>query len=362
MACNPICMSVADNYRARCKQEGREFVWNVIAHLPMAHIAGIAWYSMNPFFMGGTCYWMPKYDFDGFIENNRKYRTTIVMTVPPIWLQIAKSPKVTDHFDSVEAAATGAAPMGMELAKDVQKKIGKGKVRPAQCWGTTETTGSMTGNNFGELDETFSVGSIFPNLQLRLVDDNDQDVKEGEPGELLVKGPVVFQEYHNRPEATRDAFLDGWYRTGDVGIFKDGLNYIVDRKKELIKYKGLQVAPAELEDTLLAHPEVADAAVIGVQDEAAGEVPRGYVVRAANSKVTEKEIQEFFKKNLAQHKQLRGMYTLLIWIQRCAYHAYLGGVVFINEIPKSPSGKILRKNIRQWVADEQAAGRSKARL
>ncbi len=116
----------------------------------------------------------------------------------------------------------------------------------------------------------------------------------------------MFQGYHNNPEATKNAFFEGFYRTGDVGIFVNGLNYIVDRKKELIKYKGLQVAPAELEDALLAHPNIADAAVIGVPDETAGEVPRGYVVRAADSNVTEKEIQAFIRKNLANHKQLRG--------------------------------------------------------
>jgi acyl-CoA synthetase (AMP-forming)/AMP-acid ligase II len=311
MAINPICMSAGDAYRARCQREGRPFVFKTIAHLPMAHIAGIAWYSLNPFYMGGTCYWMQKYDFDSFIEYNRKYRTTVQMSVPPIWLQVAKSPKVTDHFDSVEVACTGAAPMGMELAKEVSSKLGKGKVFPSQFWGTTETTGSMTGNDWDVRDDTFSVGGIFANLQLRLLDENDHDVEEGQPGELLINGPVVFQGYHNKPEATRDAFFEGFYRTGDVGIFVNGLNYIVDRKKELIKYKGLQVAPAELEDVLIGHPKIADAAVIGVPDESAGEVPRAYAVKAAGSNVTEQEIMNFVKDNLANHKQLRGMCTVV---------------------------------------------------
>ena len=220
---------------------------------------------------------------------------------------LTDSPKVTDHFDSVEVACTGAAPMGMELAKEVCSKLGKGKTPISQCWGTTETCGSMTGNFWGVHDDTFSVGSIFANLKLRLLDENDNDVEEGQPGELLIQGPVVFQGYHNKPEATRDAFFEGFYRTGDVGVFVNGLNYIVDRKKELIKYKGLQVAPAELEDALISHPKIADAAVIGVPDETAGEVPRGYVVKATDSDVTEKEIQDFIKENLANHKQFRGM-------------------------------------------------------
>lgn len=264
---------------------------------------------MNPFYMGGTCYWMQKYDFDSFIEYNRKYRTTVQMSVPPIWLQVAKSPKVTDHFDSVEVACTGAAPMGMELAQSVCAKLGKGNVTISQCWGTTETCGSMTGNEWDHRDKTGSVGGIFANLRLRLLDENDQDVEEGKPGELLIQGPVVFQGYHNNPQATKDAFFEGFYRTGDVGIFVNGLNYIVDRKKELIKYKGLQVAPAELEDTLVGHPEISDAAVIGVPDESAGEVPRAYVVKAAGSDVTEKEIVEFVKESLSNHKHLRGKYA-----------------------------------------------------
>lgn len=200
--------------------------------------------------------------------------------------------------------------MGMELAKEVRSKVGKGKTPISQCWGTTETCGSMTGNFWGVVDDTYSVGGIFANLNLRLLDENDQDVEEGQPGELLIQGPVVFQGYHNNPEATKNAFLEGFYRTGDVGVFVKGLNYIVDRKKELIKYKGLQVAPAELEDTLIAHPKISEAAVIGVPDESAGEVPRGYVVKAANSDVTEKEIMDFVKANLATHKQLRGMYVV----------------------------------------------------
>ena len=145
------------------------------------------------------------------LQYNRKYKTTIQMSVPPIWLQIANSPKVTDHFDTIEAACTGAAPMGPDLSKKIQTKLGKGKIRPSQYWGCTEATGSMTGNDWGEIDDTFSVGGVFANLELRVVDDNDQDVEEGQPGELLIRGPIVFQEYHNKPEATRDSFLAELY-------------------------------------------------------------------------------------------------------------------------------------------------------
>ena len=335
MACNPCTMQVGERYKARCKKEGRPLFFSTLAHLPMAHIAGISWYSLNPFYMGGTTYWMQKYDFDSFIEYARRYRPTCQMSVPPIWLQIAKSPKVTDHFDSLEVACTGAAPMGLELAKEVSRKLGKGKTRMSQFWGTTETTGSITGIDWDFVDETFSVGAPFPNVRLRILDDNDRDVEPGQPGEMLVSGPIVCQGYHNRPEANRDSFLHGFYRTGDIGVCKNGLVYIVDRKKELIKYKGLQVAPAELEALLISHPKINDAAVIGIRDESqATEVPRAYVVVKPQQVLKVEEVVAFVKENLASHKQLRG------------------GVVFVDEIPKSASGKILRKELRVRAASE----------
>lgn len=157
----------------------------------------------------------------------------------------------------------------------------------------------------------------------------------GQPGELLVSGAIVCQGYHNREEANRESFLDGFYRTGDIGLYRNGMIYLVDRKKELIKYKGLQVAPAELEAMLISHSKIIDAAVIGIRDESqATEVPRAYVVKKPGTEVSAQEIIDFIRQNLASHKQLRG------------------GVVFIDEVPKSPSGKILRKNIREWVANE----------
>ena len=189
--------------------------------------------------------------------------------------------------------------------------------------------------------------------EFRLVDDDDKDVPPGTPGEILVCGPIVSQGYSNNALATRASFTsskggnedggeDIWYHTGDVGVVRNDLVYIVDRKKELIKYKGLQVAPAELEALLVSHPKIADAAVIGVDSEKwQTEVPMAFVVSNSTQSMAEDvkeeekaegvsaaEIVAFVRENLAQHKQLRG------------------GVVFVDEIPKSPSGKILRKDLR----------------
>ncbi|KAH8661429.1 hypothetical protein BGZ60DRAFT_413175 [Tricladium varicosporioides] len=308
--------------------------YRTLAHLPAAHIAGVQGYFINPFYMGGCTYWMPKFDFPLFLHYNRLHRITTFFTVPPIYLLIAKSPSVADHFDTLEIAISGAAPLGKELQHAASAKLGKGKTFIAQTWGLSETTGSVTVMPWGQHDDTGSISPVMPNMSLRLVDDDGIDVKGGQPGELLVKGPVVTKGYYGNALATRDSFTDGWFCTGDIGIWKNGLPYIVDRKKELIKYKGLQVAPAELEALLLSHPKIADAAVIGV-DTAATEVPRAYVVKGPGGEVTEEEILEFVKGQVADYKRLRG------------------GVVFLDVVPKSPSGKILRKDLRELAKKDR---------
>jgi 4-coumarate--CoA ligase len=180
----------------------------------------------------------------------------------------------------------------------------------------------------GMSDDTGSVSPLIPNMLARIIDDDGKDVEPGMPGEVLVTGPVVCKGYYDNEAANKEAFTGEWFHTGDIAEFRDGMFYIVDRKKELIKYKGLQVAPAELEALLLSHPDVLDAAVIGIEvDDGTNEVPRAYVV-ADQGKISGKQIAEYVEKRVASHKRLRG------------------GVVFLDVIPKSPSGKILRKDLR----------------
>ncbi|KIW75957.1 hypothetical protein Z517_10702 [Fonsecaea pedrosoi CBS 271.37] len=340
LVANNVCtMDPARRYKAISEKEGREFTFNTIAHLPMSNIAGISLYSTNPFYMGGTAWWMEKYDFETFLEYHRRYRPAYQFTVPPVWLRIAKSDKVTDHFDALQVAVTGAAPIGQDLVKEVQKKLGRGRAHMAQTWGTTETTGVIAATDWlaYSKDGTWSVGELCPNVTLRVIDEDGRDVPEGQPGEMLVGGPILAQAYHNRPEATRESFQQGFYHTGDIGTYTNGHVRIVDRKKELIKYKGSQVAPAELEALLISHPRIADAAVIGLWDEAQQtEVPRAYVVRRQSSDgngrtITAQEVADFVKNRVAGYKQLRG------------------GVFFVDEIPKSASGKILRKELRARI-------------
>ncbi|KAK4943650.1 hypothetical protein LTR10_016747 [Elasticomyces elasticus] len=214
----------------------------------------------------------------------------------------------------------------------------------APSWGLSETTGAVAMAQTYQGDEVGSLGPILPCLEVRLVDDDFSDVDDGVPGELLVRGPTVMRGYLNNATATTEAFHDGWFRTGDIAVRRNGKFYMVDRKKELLKYKGLQIAPAELEHLLVTHPAIQEAAVIGVPapDDSSSELPRAYGVVVGSSGVSVEEVMEFVKTRSAPHKQLRG------------------GVVFMDEIPKNSSGKILRRELRERAKKE--AGRLRARL
>jgi len=316
------------------KQGKSDFAYVTLAHLPAAHIAGVQGYLVNNTYMGGTCYWMPKFDFVKFLDYVQRYKVTSMFTVPPIFLLISKMPIVKNQLDTWTDAMSGAAPMGNDLQIEAGKKIGKG-IHLRQTWGLSETTGSFISTPYSHLDKApaGSVGALVDNCYVRMVDDDDKDVEPGQPGEMWCKGPIVTQGYWKNDKANKDSFKQGWFCTGDIGVFKDGFFFIVDRKKELIKYKGNQVAPAELEALLLSHPKILDAAVIGVPGEGT-EVPRAYIV-ANPQEISEQQILEWFKtQGVARYKFLRG------------------GVKFIEAIPKSPTGKILRKMLRDQAKAE----------
>ncbi|KAL4959361.1 acyl--CoA ligase [Aspergillus stella-maris] len=302
--------------------------YRTIGHLPTAHIAGCLGYFITPAVAGGTVYWMPRFNIDEFIEHCRKYEVTFLATAPPVYHAILRSDRVTDHFKTLIRAESGSAPMSLELQEQTEKKLG---CNISQRWGMTESTGSVTTMPWGEADNTGSISPLLPNTKLRLVDDHTRDVADGEEGEILLKGPMIVKGYFENPEANAEAFTsDGWYKTGDIGAHRDRKIIMVDRKKELIKYKGLQVSPVEVEGFLLTHESVSDVAVVGAPDpEAPGnELPKAYVVVKVGKRVSEAELKDYVKDNLARHKQLRG------------------GVVFLDEVPKSGSGKILRRVLR----------------
>ena len=260
---------------------------------------------------------------------------------------LAKRPEVAKYdISSITSILVGAAPLKSDLQNEVMKRF---NIVVIQGWGMTETTcvGIMIPGNTKDL--TGSIGYLIPNTEAQLLDEDGKEVTaDGEPGELWLRGPQILLEYWRNPEATKESKTrDGWFKTGDVAVRKDQTWWIVDRKKELIKVNGLQVAPAELEATLLENEDVADAAVVGIVVHGE-ELPRGYVVLQAQAKgkTSEEDIKAFVASRVAKHKRLAG------------------GVKFIDEVPKLASGKIIRKLMKEWAKRDaqEVEGMVKARL
>ena len=298
------------------------------AVLPFFHIYGMQVLMNLVLSVGARLVTAPRFDLEQMLELTQTHKITRLYLVPPIVLAIAKHPLV-DQYDlsSVIEVFSGAAPLSGELAEAAAKRLG---CRTGQGYGMTELSPVTHAIRAGEYRAS-SVGTLLPNTQMRLVDpESGKDVATGEPGEVWIRGPQVMKGYLGNDEATAATVdADGWLHTGDVGKLDDAQHlYIVDRLKELIKYKGFQVPPAELEGVLINHAGVADVAVIGIPDDEAGEIPKAFVVRAPGSEVGEDELKALVAEHLATYKQL-------------------GAVEFIDAIPKSASGKILRRELRQ---------------
>jgi acyl-CoA synthetase (AMP-forming)/AMP-acid ligase II len=275
---------------------------------------------------------MPRFELDQFLALLEEHGITRTYVVPPIAVALAKHPAVDEHdLSAMRTIMCGAAPLGAELSEQVAERI---ECDVIQGYGMTETS-PVTHVIRPESNKPGSIGTAIPNTECRLVDpETGEDVAEGERGELWVRGPQVMQGYLNNDAAT-EATIDseGWLHTGDIAVVdSDGFFEIVDRLKELIKYKGFQVAPAELEALIINHPEVSDVAVIGIPDEEAGELPKAFVVTASDDFDAE-QLMTWVAGQVSPQKKIRL-------------------VEEIDEIPKSPSGKILRRVLKDR---EQAA-------
>ena len=296
----------------------------VLAFLPFFHIYGIVAFLNLSLHLGATVVTMPRFDLEQYLQLVQKYGVTILHLVPPIVLALAKHPIIANYdLSKVRGAFSAAAPLSETVANALHERLG---FRVSQAYGMTEVSGaSHLGPMTADKIKPASGGRLMPNVECRIVDiATGADLGPGEQGEILLRGPIVMQGYLDQPGATA-ATIDaqGWLRTGDIGyVDADGDFFIVDRTKELIKYKGLQVAPAELEAVILGHPAVADAAVIGVADEEAGEVPKAYVVR--KGQISAEEIMAYVAERVAPHKKIRA-------------------VEFVDQLPKSATGKLLRR-------------------
>ncbi|KAG8958567.1 hypothetical protein FRC03_009012 [Tulasnella sp. 419] len=344
-------MSMAKLGLAEALPEDRENV--MLGILPFFHVYGLVVLVQFSFWSGTPVVVCPRFDPVLFLESIQKYRITNILVAPPVLVFLNSAP-IVDKYDlsSLKNLGSGAAPLPASVVYGLTERFTKKgyDVSITNGYGMTETSpASHVLKCSMSLKKVGSVGELFPNLEARLMDDNDKDVKEGERGEIWIRGAVVMKGYVNNRAATEGVMTpDGWFKTGDIAIRDpEGFYYIVDRKKELIKYKGFQVPPAELESILLGHPEIADAAVIGIEDtKQATELPRAYIVpRAGVPDLTTRQGQEKFAKKVQK------------WMEtKVAKHKYLrGGVVIIAAVPKSAAGKILRRELRALAAKELAA-------
>ncbi|KAG0245816.1 hypothetical protein B0O80DRAFT_446073 [Mortierella sp. GBAus27b] len=318
--------------------------------IPMYHLYGLQFHLIAGIHYGIPHVVLQRFQPESFLQAIQDYKVRSMNLVPPQVLFLVKSPLVENYdLSSVSQLTVGAAPCSRELTEALIARFPKLSFR--QAYGQSELSPVVTIGVYGELVYG-SAGKLVPNQEVRLVDPGTgEDAAPGERGELWVRGLHVMKGYRNNAQATRETVdVDGWLHTGDVGIIDADENvYVVDRIKELIKYKGFQVAPAELEDILVSHPDILDAAVIGIEDqEQATELPLAYVVKQPTSptsaSLSEKDVQDYVASKVAPHKKLRG------------------GVRFIDAIPKSASGKILRKDLRVLLAQSTANQSPRAKL
>lgn len=304
----------------------------ILAVLPFFHIYGLTALMNAPLRNGATVVVLPRFELDTFLGAIEKHRINGLYVAPPIVLALAKHPAVAQYdLGSLTYIICSAAPLDAQLAAACSRRLGLPPI--GQAYGMTELSpGTHVVPLAADNPPPGTVGKLIASTEMRLVslDDPGKDVGVGEEGEIAIRGPQVMKGYLGRPEATAEMIdADGWVHTGDVGrVDGDGWLFVVDRVKELIKYKGFQVAPAELEALLLTHEGIADAAVIGAYDADGNEIPKAYVVRQRDAEeLTEDDVIAFVAERVAPYKKIR-----------C--------VSFTGVVPRAASGKILRRELR----------------
>ncbi|XP_066145107.1 luciferin 4-monooxygenase-like isoform X2 [Euwallacea fornicatus] len=269
-----------------------------------------------------------KFNIKLFLDAIVDYKIRRLMVPPPVLIVLLKHPLVRKYdLSGLLEIRSGAAALSKDMERELKERF---KVKTvSQSYGMTETTLGVLMNVHG--DKLGSVGTIVAGMMVKVINDKGVPLGPYEEGEVCFKGPLIMKGYVGDPKATAETIdKDGWLHTGDVAYYDDEkFFFIVDRLKELIKYKGFQVAPAEVEGLLLTHPSIRDAAVVGLPDEDAGELPLAFVVKREGKEVSEEEVKKFVADTLSHQKQLRG------------------GVIFLKEIPRNPTGKILRRVLRE---------------
>ncbi|XP_024531436.1 4-coumarate--CoA ligase-like 7 [Selaginella moellendorffii] len=300
--------------------------------IPMFHVFGLVIVTCTQLSRGVPIVVMPSFDFEAMLGAIQRFKITHVPLVPPIVIALGKSPAVK-AFDlsSLREIGSGAAPLGREVINACLERFPDVKVR--QGYGLTESTAIASVADPDDLEHYGSAGLLSSNTLAKVIDvGSGRPLPPNQQGEIWIHGPTIMDEYLNNPNATAETVdAEGWLHTGDLGYFDDSGNlYVVDRIKELIKYKGFQVAPAELEALLLSHSQVVDAAVIPFPDEEAGQVPLAVIVRKQGCSLDGQGVMKFVSDQVAPYKKVRK-------------------VMFIDAIPKSASGKILRRELVQMT-------------
>ncbi|KAF9887332.1 hypothetical protein FE257_010327 [Aspergillus nanangensis] len=345
---NVLQIQVFENsWREHLSSPGSTYTDVALGLLPQSHIYALVVIAHLSTYRGDQVIILPKFEINSYLQAIQNFKIASLYLVPPIIITMLRNKELCSKYDlsSARTLFTGAAPLGVETAEDFQKIYPNMIVR--QGYGLTETcTVVSTTHPF----DVFlgSSGTLVPGYEARIVTPEGQEITAYDtPGELVVRSPSIVLGYLNNEKANKETFEDGWMRTGDEAVFRVGPKntehlFIVDRIKELIKVKGLQVAPAELEAHLLTHPAVADCAVIAIPDEAAGEVPKAIVAKTPSAGTDDEAIIKSIRKHVEDHK---------------ARHKWLkGGVRFVDAVPKSPSGKILRRLLR----DQEKEARRRA--
>ncbi|KAF8558343.1 acetyl-CoA synthetase-like protein [Imleria badia] len=353
---NVIQMAIHNKInRDDCAWEDRRYRPGDVAAgiLPLFHIYGLIVSLHFLIFCGVTLVVVPKFNFTDFLQSISRHKITLLMLVPPQIVLLCKHPEAKKYdLSGIRYMICGAAPLSADLMNQIAKVLPNAQI--GQGYGMTEASASISMfSTESKIGVPGSAGRLIPGVVARVVKADGTLAGFNEPGELHVKMPSLALGYWNNEEATRESFVDGWLRTGDeVTINEDKELFIVDRLKEIMKVKGFQVAPAELEGCLLNIPEVADACVVPVPDDYSGEVPMAFVVLHAH---VAKRVAE----NPGEAEKVKASIVKFVADNKVPYKHLAGGVEFVDVIPKNPSGKLLRRVLRDRAREMKAKSRAK---
>ncbi|CAG9788302.1 unnamed protein product [Diatraea saccharalis] len=301
---------------------------SVLAVLPFYHIYGLCIVMIHKLSVGCKVVTVPKFHPNTFIATLEKFNISLLCAAPPLVLFLGSHDGVkSKHLEPVKRLTSGAAPLPKP---DIEKLIKKAQnIQMLQVYGLTETSPLVTTLTAGSQNYT-SAGKPISNTELKVINSEGKSLGPNKVGELLIRGPQVMRGYKDNPEATKNCITeDGWFKSGDLAsLDNDGSLTIADRLKELIKVKGYQVAPAELESVIKEHPAVLDAGVIGVPDQSTGERPKAFVVLKEGYRSEKNDIANFVAERVTEYKRLKE-------------------IVFMDSLPKNPSGKLLRRVLRE---------------